>query len=115
MHRIWTRIVTASALLAAASAFAQPAKPGDGTISKQEATKTALEAVPGGRIKSVELEHEGGKHVWSFDITRPGTPGATEIQVDAKSGRIVSRKEESPAEEAKEAQADKVEKSRARR
>src|SRR5207248_952938 len=110
-----TILAAACALFLAVTAFAETPNAGDPAISKQQAMKIALEAVPGGRVKSAELEYEGGKHVWSFDITRQGMPGATEIQVDAKTGRIVSRKDESAAEEAREAQADKVEKSRAAR
>jgi hypothetical protein len=106
MTRITRAFVATVAVFAASAAWAQAPKADDATISKQQATRTALAAVPGGRVKSAELEHEGGKHVWSFDITRPGVPGATEIQVDAKTGEIVANKHESPAEEAKEARAE---------
>ena len=113
MNHTLTTFATAFTLLMAAPVFAQAPKAAHPPISKQQATQIALEAVPGGHIKSAELEHEGGKYVWSFDITRHNVSGATEIQVDAKSGDIVSRKEESSAEEAKEAQADKAETPRA--
>ena len=107
--------LAACAMFLAVAAFPQLSSAAEPAISKEQAMKAALQAVPGGRIKSAELEHEGGKHVWSFDITREGKPGATEIQVDAKTGRIVSRKDESAADEAREAQADKAEKSRTAR
>ena len=97
-----------SALLMGATASAEAPK---SAFSKEQAAKVALEAVPG-HIKSAELEHEGGKHVWSFDITQSGKRGATEIQVDAKTGEIVSRKEETVADEAKEMRADKAKKGR---
>ena len=97
-----------SALLMGATAFAEAP---NSAISKEQASKIALAAVPG-HIKSAELEHEGGKHVWSFDITQSGKSGATEIQVDAKTGEIVSRKEETVAEEAKEVRAEREKKSR---
>jgi hypothetical protein len=79
------------------------------TIAREQAVRIALAAVPGGRVKSAELESENGKLVWSFDITRRGTRGATEVQVDAVTGAIVSRKHESPADEAREAQSEKRE------
>jgi hypothetical protein len=114
MSRISTAFAATLAVFAASAALAQSAKSDEATITRQQATKTALAAVPGGRVKSAELEHEGGKHVWSFDITRQGVPGATEIQVDAKTGEIVVNKHESPAEEAKEARAEAKEASAAR-
>jgi uncharacterized membrane protein YkoI len=79
-------------------------------ITQAQASRTALAKVPNGEIKSVELEREHGKLVWSFDISQPAKDGVTEIQVDARSGKIVSTKLESSAEEAKEASAEAKEK-----
>lgn len=103
-------VLSFSLLVATAPGFA--AATASPAITQDQATQTAMQAVPGGRVKSVELEHEGGRDVWSFDITRHGIKGATEIQVDAKSGAIVSRKHESAAAEAHEAKSEKSEKSR---
>jgi uncharacterized membrane protein YkoI len=72
-------------------------------ISQEQATKTALARVPNGKVRSAELEREHGKLVWSFDLAQDGKAGATEIQVDALSGKIVSQKKESAAQEATEA------------
>ena len=72
------------------------------------ARATGLAKIPGGAVQSVELENENGKLVWSFDISDPKSPNVIEVQVDAKTGRIVSKKSESPSEQAKEAKADKV-------
>ncbi|MEY2479343.1 MAG: hypothetical protein QOI04_270 [Verrucomicrobiota bacterium] len=82
----------------------------EATVSKSSAEKTALEKVPNGAIKSEELEREHGKLVWSFDIATSGTKNITEVQVDAKTGQIISTKIESPKDQAKEAAADKKEK-----
>jgi hypothetical protein len=79
-------------------------------VSESAARATALAQVKGGIVQSSELEREAGKLVWSFDIARPGSKDVTEIWVDANTGRIVSKKQETPAEQAKEAQADKVSK-----
>jgi uncharacterized membrane protein YkoI len=75
-------------------------------VTETEATATALAKVPQGSVKSVELEREKGKLVWSFDIARPRATGVTEIQVDAVTGKIVSFKRETVAQEAKEATAE---------
>ncbi len=82
----------------------------EATVSKVQAEKTALGKVPNGVIKSEELEREHGKLIWSFDIGTNGTKNITEVQVDAKSGNIVSVQSETPADQAKEAAADKTKK-----
>lgn len=79
-------------------------------ISQAEATKTALAKVPEGKVKSTELEKENGKLIWSFDIALPKSKNITEVQVDAKTGKIVSTEVETPKDQAKEAAADKKEK-----
>lgn len=73
------------------------------TIPEATARATALAKVSHGRIASSELEVEHGTLIWSFDISKKGTRNVTEIQVDAKTGVIVSKTVESPAKEAKEA------------
>ena len=75
-------------------------------ISRAVAEQTALARVPGGTIKEGELEKEGGKLVWSFDITTTGSKDITEILVDAKTGAIVSEEKESPEQQAKEKKQD---------
>jgi len=72
-------------------------------ISKPQAEKTALAKIPNGTIRSGELEREHGKLVWSFDIGTNSTKNVTEVQVDAKSGKIVSVTTETPTDQAKEA------------
>ncbi len=91
-------------LLAAAVCHAPPALKAKAKIDCAAARKTALAKLGGKglRVKSAELEEEGGKLVYSFDIARKGTPGVDEVQVDANSGEEASVKHESPADEAKE-------------
>jgi uncharacterized membrane protein YkoI len=79
-------------------------------ITKAQAEKTALAKVPNGKIKSGELEKEHGKLVWSFDISTPHSKNITEVQVDAKTGKIVIVEAETPKDQAKEEAADKKEK-----
>lgn len=76
-------------------------------ITKEEATKTALAKVPHGEIQDSELEKERGILIWSFDISMPKSTSITEIQVDAKTGKIVSTQVETPKEQAKETADDK--------
>ncbi len=80
-------------------------------ITETDARATALAQAPGGTVQSAELEIERGKLVWSFDIKRPNSANGVEVQVDAKTGAVVSKKIESPADQAKEAKADKKVKS----
>jgi uncharacterized membrane protein YkoI len=73
-------------------------KPGlwqQATISADAAMRTALARVPGGRITEAELEQENGRLVYSFDIRVEGRPGIEEVQVDARTGEIVSVEHES--------------------
>jgi uncharacterized membrane protein YkoI len=71
-------------------------------ISKSAAEKIALSKVQTGTIQSAELEKEHGKWIWSFDVSTPSTKDITEVQVDARNGRIVSVQTETPAEQMKE-------------
>jgi len=73
-------------------------------VTPDDARQTALAAVPG-NVEEEELEKEHGKLVFSYDIrTAKGT--ITEVQVDAKTGKIVSTEEESKADEEKERRRD---------
>jgi uncharacterized membrane protein YkoI len=100
-------VVTVSGTLVAASSQAELMK--EATVSKSQAEKAALEKVPHGVIKSEEIEREHGKLIWSFDIGTSSTKSITEVQVDAKTGKIVSIQVETPKDQAKEAAADKKE------
>jgi uncharacterized iron-regulated membrane protein len=79
-------------------------------VSQEQATQTARARVPDAEVKSAELEREHGKLVWSFDLAQSGKRGVTEIQVDAITGKIVSVKKESAAQEATEASKEAQEK-----
>ncbi len=75
-------------------------------ISKADAEKIALAKVPNGTVKEAELEKEHGKLIWSFDIATPGSADITEVQVNAKTGKVEAVENETPADQAKEKQAD---------
>ena len=100
-------VITGSGLsVAVAAEQSQAVLKAQAKITQEEATTTALAQVLGGTIKSVEIENENNKLVWSFDISKPGFTSITEIQVDANTGKIVSTLVETPIDQAKEAAAD---------
>jgi hypothetical protein len=76
-------------------------------ITRNQAEHLALAKVAHGRVSDAELEREHGILIWSFDITQPGTRNISEVQVDAKTGKVVSVKTETPKDQAAEAAADK--------
>ena len=94
-------------LLAAPAAFAKPAP--QPRIAKADATRTALAAVPGGKVTSAELETEHSQLIYSFDIAVPGKSGVEEVQVNAMTGKIVSLKHEGPLKEKLERVGEKLE------
>jgi uncharacterized membrane protein YkoI len=76
-------------------------------VSQADAQATALAEVPNGTVKESELEKEHGKLIWSFDIATPGTQDISEVNVDAMTGKVVSKETEKPEHEAKEKEKDK--------
>lgn len=78
-------------------------------VSKEQAEKTALDKVPGGKIKEAGIEEEKGKLIWSFDIATPGTKDITEVAVDAMTGAVVAVDIEKAKDEAAEAKKEKAE------
>jgi uncharacterized membrane protein YkoI len=97
--------VLAATLLFSAGALAKTGVDEDlskeAKISEPEARRIALARVPG-IVRTEELEREHHRVVYSYDIERAGKPGVEEVQVDAKSGKIVSVKHESDKAEDKE-------------
>lgn len=112
-----TRIIIATlvaSLAAAGGAAAQKTKPEtqaqlmrQAKISKAVATKTALSKVPGGKVKSSEIERENGKLIYSFDIKVAGKSGIEEINVDAITGDVVAHEHETAKAEKREATLEK--------
>lgn len=75
-------------------------------VTKEAAEQTALAKVPNGKIKEGELEMEKDKLQWSFDMTTPDSKDITEVNIDAKTGAVISVQKESAESEAKEAGED---------
>jgi len=87
-------------------ATSQAALRKEAKIAEADARKTALAAVPGGKVQSHELERENGRLIYSYDIKVAGKSGVEEINVDAKSGEIVAHEHEDAKAEAKEKKAE---------
>ena len=108
-------ILAGALLVVGAKADAQKSKPAansqaalrhEAKIAEADARKTALAAVPGGRVQSHELEREKGKLIYSYDIKVAGKSGIEEVNVDAITGAIVAHEHEGAAAEAKERKAE---------
>ena len=69
---------------------------------KLGAERIALAKVPGGSIRSAELETARGQRFWSVYIAKPGSKNAKEIRVDATSGQILAVQTERPEDQAEE-------------
>jgi len=93
-----------AALVAIATAQGKPfkvteEKPGllkQAKITPDAATATAQAKFPAGSIKSGEIEKEGGKLIYSFDIQLPGVKGIEEVHVDAATGALIKTEHEAP-------------------
>lgn len=79
---------------------------GMATFSLDSARALALRTVPGGAIRSSELEQERGKLIYSFDVKVPGKRGIEEVNVDAKTGALVGREHEGEADERAESRSE---------
>ncbi len=102
MRSVWMTMAVAFVFVAGAFA-AQPTQAElqkQAKISMNKAQSIALKKVPGGKIESAELEREGGKLIYSFDIK--GKKGITEVNVDAMNGKVIAAHRETPAKEAAE-------------
>ncbi len=100
--RIFRCITGSIAVLLATSALAKdPPKPPH-MVTQAEAKEAALIAYKG-TVKSCELEFEGGRWIYSFDIADANGGSSThEINIDAITGKLVSQQIENAQDEKKE-------------
>jgi uncharacterized membrane protein YkoI len=107
VRSIMQSLVAAGAIIAAASTTlaAQGATPTykrdlpaalvkQATVSEANAAKTVAARLPNGRIQAVELENEGGRLIYSYEVKVPGRSGIEEINVNAKTGVVVNTEHE---------------------
>jgi len=78
-------------------------------VSEQDAIATAQKEVPDGKIESAEIEREGGKLIYSFDVKQPHKSGIEEVNVDALTGTVVKKEHETAKEEKAEMKKEKAE------
>src|ERR1700730_6284606 len=71
-------------------------------ITRAQAEKAALAKVPGGKVKSARLARENGQLIWSIDIVTPLTKKVAAVQVDARSGKVLSKLVQTPSDRAEE-------------
>jgi len=109
-HLLFATVVTVGSLaLATASSAQQPMKhaatvkihvkgdtklKSEAKVSEADAIATAEKAVPDGKIESGEIDLEGGKLIYSFDIKVPKKSGVEEVNVDAMTGEVVKKEHE---------------------
>ena len=75
-------------------------------MTMADARAMALKEVPGSTIQDGEIEREGGKLIYSFDMKVAGKTGIDEVNIDAMTGKLVSHQHETPKDERAEAKAD---------
>ncbi len=75
-------------------------------MTMADARAMALKTVPGAAIQAGEIEREGGKLIYSFDMKLAGKAGIDEVNIDAMTSQLVSHQHETPKAERAEARAD---------
>ena len=75
-------------------------------MTMADARAMALKTVPRATIQAGEIEREGGKLIYSFDMKVPGKSGIDEVNIDAMTSQLVSHQHETPKAERAEAKAD---------
>ena len=75
-------------------------------MTMADARALAQKTVPSGKIASGEIEREGGKLIYSFDMKVAGKSGIDEVNIDAMTGTLISNQHETPKDEKAEAKAD---------
>ena len=128
-HLLAAAVVAVGSFTVAATAHAQakPAAPhaamiphvsgdaklkAEAKVKEADAVAIAMKEVPNGKIQSGEIEREGGKLIYSFDIKVPGKSGIEEVNVDAMTGGLVAHEHETPKAEKKEAAMEAKEKAK---
>ena len=113
-----SRIVPTAAVLCAALALSAGAQSPthkhetqadlqrEAKMTMADARAMALHTVPNASIQDGEIEREGGKLIYSFDMKVPGKSGIDEVNIDAMTSKLVSHQHETPKDERAESKAD---------
>jgi hypothetical protein len=108
----------AALMLATVSAYAQTTYKKDvpaalakeARVDEATAAATACARMPNGTIRSVELEREKGRLIYSYDFIVAGKKRVEELNVDAVTGKVIATEHESAATERAEAAHDATQK-----
>jgi len=104
----------AALMLATSSAYAQTTYKKDvptalakeARVDETTAAAAARARMPNGTIRSVELEREKGRLIYSYDFIVAGKKGVEEVNVDAVTGKVIATEHESATTERAEATHD---------
>jgi hypothetical protein len=103
-------VAAGAPVLAAQSVKVAESKPGllkQAKITSDSAITVAKATLPKATIGSAEIERENGKLIYSFDMKTAGKSGIDEVNVDARTGKLVGKvQHESAGDDNKEAAAD---------
>jgi hypothetical protein len=97
-----TILVAVLATVNVAPAFASDNHHSKYHVTKSQAEHIALSKVPGGTIRTAELQTANGRRFWSVYVVKPGSKNAKEVRVDAIAGKILSVQTEKPEDQAEE-------------
>ncbi|MBV9491376.1 MAG: PepSY domain-containing protein [Verrucomicrobia bacterium] len=100
-RRMACLLAMATALTSFAAQAASPAHRRH-TISQAQAERIALGKIPGGRVRSAQLQTAKGQRFWAVDVIQPGRTNAREVHVDARTGKILTLQTERPEDQAEE-------------
>jgi siroheme synthase (precorrin-2 oxidase/ferrochelatase) len=97
-------LAVALAIASAAPIFAteQSQPKHAGNIKERQAEQIALSKIPGGTIRSAELQVANGSHFWAVFVAKPDKKDAKEVHIDATSGKILAVQTEKPEDQAEE-------------
>jgi hypothetical protein len=101
-------LIAAGFIFLAAPAGGQQTPPGQGlvvqedrpgllaqaTVRPEVALQTARARVPGGELREAEIETKRNRLVYSFEFAVQGQRGSREVNVDARTGEVISTKQE---------------------
>src|SRR5437899_1430032 len=103
----FTRLIPVAAFALAGAAGAQQGshhkKVETQTELQKEAKMTMADARalaertnPQAKIQTGEIEREGGKLIYSFDMKTAGKSGIDEVNIDAMTGKLIANQHETP-------------------
>jgi hypothetical protein len=75
-------------------------------MTMADARAMAMREVPHSKVRAGEIEREGGKLIYSFDMKVAHKSGIDEVNIDAMTGKLVSKQHETPKAEKAEAKVD---------